>query len=374
MEKSLTFDKAATENTNAAAPREPFRLSRDWLVFGGLTLALLISIVVGTAVGSVNFPFSQTAHILFDASVGKLFNWAKDDYPAWQETILFYVRLPRVAVGALVGGGLALSGAVMQAVFRNPLADPSVIGVSAGAALGAVLMLYAGAAVLSVSILALVTPLAAFIGALVCAFTAYFLASSRGRSSVSMLLLAGVAISSLAGAVTSFILSMSLRKYEVGKQLLTWLMGDLEGRSWEHFALAAPLVIGGCAWLCVYARDLNVLLTGEDNAAAVSIDVPRLRRKLIVLAALVTAATVAVVGAVAFVGLILPHTMRLLLGPDNRRVLPASLLGGMSFVILADTLCRTGFVQDLRLGTVTALCGAPFFLYLLIKNRSEIRV
>lgn len=338
-------------------------IRRQKFFFMVLTLVLLASIVLGTAIGNVNLPLSRTAAILSNALIGG----KEGGWPPWQQTVLLWVRLPRVLVAALAGGGLALSGAVMQAIFRNPMADPGILGVSAGASLGAVLVLYAGLSTISL----VLVPAGAFLGALACAFLVYGIATSKGKSSVSTLLLAGVAISSIAIAATSFVLTLSLRRWEIGRQILSWIMGNLEGRSWGHVALAAPLVIGGCLWLSAYARELNVLLTGEDNAMAVGIDLPRVRRNLLLLVSLVTAATVSVAGTIGFVGLIIPHAMRLMLGPDNRRLLPAAFLSGSSFLILADTFCRLGVVQDLRLGVVTSLFGGPLFLYLLLRNRQR---
>jgi iron complex transport system permease protein len=335
---------------------------RDALIFTTLLALLVLAILIGITVGSVTFPLSHTASILLHTVI----EGTSGDNPAWQQTIIMWVRLPRVIVGALAGAGLAITGAVMQSVFRNPMAEPGIIGVSAGAALGAVAVLYSGIATLSI----LYVPSGAFIGALACTILVYSLSASHGKTSPSTLLLAGIAIGSIAIALTSFILALSLKKWEVGRQIISWLMGDLEGRSWNHVALAAPLVISGSLWLMLYARDLNVLLTGEEHAMAVGINVPAIRRNLLVTASLVTAATVSVAGSISFVGLVVPHIVRLLLGPDNRKVLPASLIFGAAFLVIADTLCRYFVIQELRLGIVTSLCGAPFFLYLLLKKRN----
>jgi iron complex transport system permease protein len=326
----------------------------------GLAVALA-SVVVATAIGTVDLPLGRTAEVLLAALVPSL----DVGEPTWHRAVIVDVRLPRVLLAALAGGGLGVAGAVMQGLFRNPMADPAVVGVSGGSAFGAVVALYLAppaAAFFSV-------PAAAFAGGVGCALLVYALATSRGRTQVLTLLLAGIAVGAVANALTSFVLSLALADWEVGRQMLIWLMGSLEGRTWQHLALAAPLVLGGTVWLGLYTRDLNALLTGEESAMSVGIDVPRVKRDLIVVASLVTSATVAVMGIVAFVGLMVPHMVRLVVGPDHRRVLPLSFLVGAVFLVWADLLTRSWPTADLRLGVVTALCGGPFFLYLLLRYR-----
>ncbi|MBI4229219.1 MAG: iron ABC transporter permease [Planctomycetes bacterium] len=329
------------------------------LVLAGL---LVVACVLAAGVGAVSIPPGRSVAILAHAlGLGSPGDWLHHE-----EVILTTIRIPRVLVAVLAGGGLALSGAVMQGIFRNPMADPGVIGVSSGASLGSVIALYAGWAAASV----LWLPATAFAGALLCSFLVYGIATSRGRTPVSTLLLAGIAVGGMAVSLTSLVLFLSLANYEVGRQMMLWLMGGLDGRGWLHVRLAAAPVLLGSAWLCLYARDLNVLLTGEESAMALGIDVPRTRRRLLVLSVLVTAATVSVAGVVSFVGLVVPHILRLVLGPDHRRLLPASFLGGALFLVLADLACRTMVEsEELRLGVVTSLIGGPFFIYLLIQNR-----
>lgn len=330
-----------------------------------LIVALIVSLVVATSFGGVDLSFARTAAILWNALTGG----QPGDWPAWQQTVLITVRLPRVVLAALTGGGLAVAGAVMQGLFRNPMADPGIIGVSGGAAFGAVTALYTTGAAMA----ALLVPVAAFAGALGCALLVYVLATSRGHTPVSTLLLAGIAVAGIASAMTSFVLSLSLAEWEVGRQMLAWLMGGLEGRSWQHVAIAAPPVLLGSLWLLTYARDLDVMLTGEESAMSVGVDVPRVKRSLLALASLVTAATVAVMGVVGFVGLMVPHIVRLAVGPDHRRLLPTSFLGGAVFLLWADLAVRTLPFADLRLGVVTALTGGPFFLWLLVRHRRTLR-
>ncbi|MEM9190583.1 MAG: iron chelate uptake ABC transporter family permease subunit [Myxococcota bacterium] len=327
------------------------------LVFG--VLALLVSIVCATALGASALPFDRTAAILWSLVSGST------SFEAWERVIVLDVRLPRVLLAAVGGAALATSGAVMQALFRNPMADPGIIGVSSGAALGAVCALYLS----TVSLAFYLVPLAAFAGGLLAAFSVYTIATRRGRTPVTTLLLTGVAVSGIASAMTSLVLSLSLADWEVGREMLGWLLGGLEGRSWEHLLLAAPVALGGSAWLMIYGRDLNVLLTGEESALALGIDVVRLKRQTLILSSLVTAAAVAVMGVVGFVGLMIPHIVRLVVGPDHRRLIPVAFFSGATCLVWADLLCRSFPSTDLRLGVVTSLAGGPFFLYLLLRHR-----
>ena len=174
----------------------------------------------------------------------------------------------------------------------------------------------------------------------------------------------------IAASLASFVLSLALANYEEGREMMLWLLGGFDNRGWIHVRLAAPLVLGGSAWLCLYARELNALTAGEEAALSMGVDVPRVRQDLLILSTLVTSAAVSVAGIVSFVGLLIPHLLRLVLGPDHRTLIPASFLGGASFLVLADLLCRTAPGSgDLRIGVVTALVGGPFFLLLLVRSR-----
>jgi iron complex transport system permease protein len=268
--------------------------------------------------------------------------------------IVMTVRLPRIALGATVGFALAAAGVVMQGFFRNPMADPSIIGVSSGAAVGAV-----GALVVGVPFLGLRT--AAFVGALVTAGVVYAIATEGGRTPVATLLLAGVAIQTLLGAVTSYLL---LRSGESMRRVVYWLMGHLDASTLDEAVVTGALGLALVGVMYLYAEDLNAMLLGETDAQAVGIEVERTKRILLAAASIVTGAAVAVAGVIGFVGLIVPHAVRLLVGPDHRVLLPTSALAGASFLVAADTVARAGTVE-LPVGIVTAALGAPFFLYLL---------
>jgi iron complex transport system permease protein len=270
--------------------------------------------------------------------------------------IVMTVRLPRVVLGALVGFALATAGAVMQGFFRNPMADPSIIGVSSGAAVGAV-------AAITLPIPIGLQP-AAFVTGLLSAFGVYLIATEGGRTPVATLLLAGVAVQTFLGAVISYLLVISGRSM---REAVFWLMGHLHNATWaevEFAVLVVPPLFVVLAW---YSRDLNVLLLGEEDAATLGIDVERTKRVLLGLSTLITAGAVAVSGVIGFVGLVVPHIMRLLVGPDHRILIPTSALAGAAFLVATDTVARAG-AAELPVGIVTAALGAPFFLYLLRKR------
>ncbi len=271
------------------------------------------------------------------------------------ETIVRQLRLPRIVLAAVVGFSLAAAGAVMQGFFRNPMADPSIIGVSTGAAVGAV------ATIAFPLALPFGLQTAAFIGAVVTAFAVYLIATENGRTPVATLLLAGVAVQALLGAVISFLL---LQTGESLDQAVYWLMGHLHNSQWADVEVTLPLALLAFGVLLAYTRDLNVMLLGEEDASAVGIEVERTKRILLAVSSIITAAAVAVAGVIGFVGLVIPHIMRLVVGPDHRLLLPTSALAGASFLVITDTVARAG-AAELPVGIITAALGAPFFLYLL---------
>jgi len=275
--------------------------------------------------------------------------------PATTRTIVVNIRLPRIALAATVGVGLAAAGTVMQGFFRNPLADPSIVGVSSGAAVGAV------ATIAMPALVPVDLRLAAFVGAVLTAFGVYAIATEGGRTPVATLLLAGVAVQTFLGALISFLLLQSGESLE---QAVYWLMGHLQHSTWEEVAFVLPATLLGLAVLGAYARELNVLLLGEEEAHHLGVEVERAKLLLLAVASVVTAAGVAVTGVIGFVGLIVPHAMRLLVGPDHRVLLPTSALAGGSFLVVADTIARSG-PAEMPVGIVTAAVGAPFFLFLL---------
>ncbi|HEX9009226.1 MAG TPA: iron ABC transporter permease [Holophagaceae bacterium] len=281
-------------------------------------------------------------------------------------TVVWDFRLPRTLVGLAAGAALAASGTVMQAFFRNPLADPGLLGVSSGGALGAVAVLALGPSLGLAAASLWTLPVASTLGAFA-ATGAVMMLAERGAST-ERLLLSGVALNALLGAGTSFLLTITAGHFEVNAQILFWLMGGLENRSWEHVWMGVPLIALGCALLLPLGRGLNLLSLGEQSAQSLGVDVRRLRRKLIVLATVLTALATATGGIIGFVGLVVPHVLRLAWGPDHRRLLPAAMLGGGAFLLACDLVTRL-FPIGLRLGVVTAVVGGPFFLWLLRRPR-----
>mgnify|MGYP006280783209 CR=1 FL=1 len=324
--------------------------SRATVWSAGLGVLLVAVVLASAAVGSVRVHPVVVAQAALDALPGITY-----DVPPTRRTIVVGIRLPRVVLAAVVGFSLATAGTVMQGFFRNPMADPSIIGVSAGAALGAVAVIALGPAV----------PFgiegAAFIGAVAAAAGVYLIATEGGRTPVATLLLSGIAVQTFLGALVSLLL---LASGESLREAVFWLMGHLANSEWGEVATVLPIVLVGFGLMLPFAEDLNILLLGEEEAHSLGIPVGRVKLILLVGASLVTAAGVAVAGIIGFVGLIVPHVMRLLVGPDHRVLLPTSALAGAAFLVAADTAARAG-PAELPVGIVTAFVGAPFFLYLL---------
>jgi iron complex transport system permease protein len=345
---------------------------RRLLLYGvGVPLAAVV-IFAGISIGTYPIHPATTSRILCHhaliAAGLSADSPASSEWSPQQAAIIWHVRTPRVLVAALVGASLAFAGTLMQGLFRNPLASPGILGVSAGGAFGAVACLAMGWAGYSIWPL----PACAFAGALATIMTVYTLASYQGETPLATLLLAGIAMSALAGSATSFVLVMSAQyEWEVAKEILFWSLGGLDARRWEHVAIAAiPLAIAVSGSL-VFLRDLNIMLLGEEQARTLGVDTSRLKVSLLVLTSMATGAAVGVSGLVGFVGLVIPHMLRMLVGPDHRQLVPASLLGGAIFLVVTDTVVRSIGPAELRLGIVTGALGAPFFLLLLVKHRNK---
>lgn len=283
-----------------------------------------------------------------------------------QEAVLWYIRMPRILIGLMVGASLALAGAVMQGIFSNPLADPGIMGVSAGASLGAVIAISLGLTSMGVFYM----PMFAFVGAFMAVSITILLTMRGGRVETATLLLAGVAISMLLGAFTSGILTL-MNEYRL-REFLFWMVGGLDFRRWEHVFLAIGPFLIGTTILITLGRQLNVLVLGDTEAKALGVPVMLYRLIFLFLASFITATAVCVSGAIGFVGLIIPHIVRILVGPDHRVLLPVSALAGALFLIFCDTLGRVlAAPSEIRVGIMTALLGAPYFLYLLRRVRQK---
>lgn len=342
-------------------------MSRRALIFGGGAVLVLVALIAATLFGTAELSLGKALAIIGSA-IGLPI---ERTWQAWEQTVVLDVRLPRALLGLFVGAGLSCCGAAMQALFRNPLAEPGVIGVSSGAAVGGVCAIFLGWASLSPWLL----PLLAFAGALATTWTIYVVASRRGHVDVGVLLLAGVALAALNGSLVSFLLSLSLADWRISTSILQWTLGGLDSAGWEQLKVLLPISLAGLAVIVAHAREMDLLLMGEVHAYSVGVDVSQVRRRLIIATSAVAGAAVAVAGPIGFVGLVIPHILRLLVGPAHRVLLPASLLIGGAFLVFADLIARTLIrPEEIRLGVITALVGAPFFLFLLIRGRRELSV
>lgn len=330
-----------------------------FLIFALLFSLLLSLLILSVLQGPAEISLKNVIDILFAAN-------KTEDFAEWQSDIIVNIRLPRLLIATFAGASLALCGLVMQGMFRNPLASPSVLGVSSGASLGAVTAIYLGFSLYS----AWSIPLFAFIGAAISLSIVYRIACYQGQINVATLLLSGVAISALNVAAISLLLALSLSNWDVARMIIYWTMGGLDGRTWDHVWLILPIIISGFALLLFYSKQLDLLLLGEQHALSVGVDVKAVRRNLLIISSAMVAASVSVVGGIGFIGLVIPHIMRLILGPAHRYLLPASLLGGAVTLLGADLFLKGFFSQQaIPLGVLTATLGAPFFLFLLIKQR-----
>ncbi|AXG80412.1 FecCD family ABC transporter permease [Streptomyces paludis] len=316
--------------------------------------------VVSVSIGAVTVPVGEVWRIVLHHASGR---GATAD-PALDQ-IVWSFRAPRVVLAALVGAGLAVSGAVLQAVVSNPLADPTVLGFSSGASLGAVIVivLASGATLGGLGVSA-----AAFLGALAAGALVFVLGRRGGRMAPTRLVLAGVAIGYVFLSATSF-LQLQATPNEL-RTVMFWMLGSVAGAQWSQLPTVSAVVIITTIVLSLFGRRLNVLLAGDESATALGVDVGRLRAVLLVLSSLLTGTTIAVAGGVGFVGLMIPHLVRLTIGADHRRLLPLTALLGAVYLVLVDLLSRTlDRPNELPLGILTALLGAPFFIWLLRRNK-----
>ena len=319
-----------------------------------LVAAVLTAMVVGAAGLSVGEALRAFAGLVRHGSD------ATGDFPDWAPGLLLDLRLPRIVLALIVGAALSTAGASFQGIFRNPLAEPYLLGVSAGAGLGATIAIV-WKPLTSLGIYTL--PLLAFVGATLAAFLVYRVATFGGRTGGASLLLSGVAVGSTLTAVMSFLMVATERDLHT---VVVWLMGGLTTATWTKIYITLPVVGAGFIYMMLMSRRMNLLLMGEERARELGIDSQRTRRNLMVVAALTTAAAVAFSGLIGFIGLMVPHIMRLLVGPDHRRLLPAAALFGALLLLVADTVARTAIAPaEIPVGIITAATGGPFFLYLL---------
>lgn len=330
------------------------------LVLVALSAVLLLSMIFAVSVGPVRIPVGEVWRIVANRFVPEYVAATWSDSRA---LIVWDIRLPRVLLAAVVGAGLSVVGVALQALVRNPLADPYTFGLTSGASVGAVTVILTGVSVFGIYSLSV----AAFLGALAAFALVLLLARSAGGLFALRLLLAGVAVSYVMSALTS-VLIFSAGEGDEGaaRSVLFWLLGGLGGARWSYLVLPALLIAVSTALLVLRGGTLNALLVGDETARTLGVDVERFRRHTFTMAALLTGSLVAVSGGIGFVGLVMPHIVRLLVGADHRRVLPVAVVGGAIFLVLADLVARSVVAPaELPVGVVTALCGAPVFAFLL---------
>lgn len=332
-------------------------------------MSLPFVVMFGLNSGAVDIPIETIIDLGFEVFQSS----GKDTVAQQAKTILFDIRLPRICLAILIGAILAISGAVMQGLFRNPLAAPSLIGVSSGASVGAsVVIVLAGAWLQSNTALGLsLVAVGAFIGSFLVTVLVYRLSTSALGTSVTTMLLAGIAVSALAGAVSGLLSYYA--DNEMLRQISIWQMGNLSTANWQRVLVLTVVAILVLSLFPRESKSLNALLLGESEARHLGIDVQQVKRNLILLTTLGIGTAVAIGGMIGFVGLIVPHIVRLLIGPDHRWLLPASALAGGVLLLLADTIARIIIAPtELPTGILTAILGAPFFIMLLVQQRREI--
>lgn len=336
-----------------------------------LFILMIAAVVVATAIGPASISVDKVAMIILSSVVSKVpvlndhVHIAKN-WSSGEEGIIMLVRLPRVLLALLVGASLAVAGVAAQAIFKNPMADPYILGISSGAAMGASLAVVLGTGAITGSI-----QVGAFAGSILAAFLVFFIARTGNKIPVETLILSGVAIAAFFAAINSFMMYISGNSLQ---RIVFWAMGAFWNAGWNDIFLVTPFAVLGTIIILAFSRDLNVLLLGDESAAHLGTNVGRLKVGILAVISLIAAAAVSVSGIIGFVGLIIPHMMRIIVGPDHRILIPASLLMGGMFMVTADTFSRMVIQPtELPVGIVTALIGAPFFVYLLIRKKKSVR-
>lgn len=353
-------DKYKKENT--------LKNTKTWYHFLWAIPVLFLCIVLAALVGSANLSILDCIKILLHKIplIGKYIDIS--DIKSVYVKIIFEVRLPRIILSALVGGGLALVGAAFQGIFRNFLADPHILGISSGAAIGATIAILTG---VHSSFLGLgMIGVFAFIGAMLTILLVYRVALVGNRLPMIHLILTGTAVSSLLSAVISLLMAMNRSGIE---KVYMWTLGSFSGASWTKVSYLTVFLLLCGGVLVIYGRELNLFSMGEDTAESLGVNTARIKKIIIVVASFLVAACVSVSGIIGFVGLIIPHCIRLIGGPDNKRLLPFSFFGGGVFMIICDTIARTIIApSEVPVGVVTSILGAPYFIFLIRKNKGGV--
>ncbi|GAH25670.1 unnamed protein product [marine sediment metagenome] len=333
-----------------------------------LLIILIVLIIVAASIGAAKISLKNTGLIIASFIPGVNYFINVEDLNPQEIVIISQIRLPRIFLSIFVGIALASAGVIFQGLFRNPMADPFVIGVSAGAAFGATigLVFITGVGLLGISTITIF----ALLGALATTFLVYSISSARGKVSVTTLLLSGIALSAMLSAMTSFI--MIFRTHDLAK-IIFWIMGGLTAASWYKFNIIAPMVVVLIIISGFYMRDLNIISLGDERAAQLGVQTERVKKILLIMASLIAALAVSVSGIIGFVGLVTPHILRLIVGPDHKILYPTSAVAGGIVLLMSDTLARTILMpREIPVGIITSIVGVPFFLYLLVKSKKQV--
>lgn len=337
-------------------------------ILSGMMTVLVIIFFISLSIGQVVIPVKDIVFILLNKT-GLFGTFAVNEI---SDTVLWSIRLPRLVMTVLIGATLAISGAVLQGLFRNPLVEPGLIGVSSGSALGMVIFIVFGSSFIAINSVAgnFIVPVIAFGGGLAATFLVMGISEQVGKTNIAVLILGGVAVNALAAALIGFAIF-----YADENQLRTftfWTLGDMGGATWEKLWIAAPILILTATWLLTYPNELNAIAVGESEAFHMGVNVEQVKKSIIILCALAVGVSVSLSGVIGFVGLVVPHLIRVAFHADNRLVLPASIIGGPILLIIADLLSRTVVAPaELPIGVVIGLIGAPVFILLLLRAKAK---
>ncbi|WP_040214297.1 FecCD family ABC transporter permease [Clostridium polynesiense] len=332
-----------------------------------LLFIFFIMIVTSIALGTADISFKQ-AFIALIKPLGLFSEEINAQVSGAHSLIIYKIRLPRIIMAAMVGAGLAVVGVAFQAVFKNPMADPYVLGISSGGALGAALaiVLKVGESLFSFSMVTVF----AFAGSLFTAFLVYNIARVGNKIPTINLLLAGIAVSFLLSSALSILMVFNHNKVE---KIVFWTLGDLNTSNWRQIIVTTPFILIGIFIIYLFYRDLNLMLTGDESAKSMGIEVEKVKKIIVVVSSLIVAACVAFSGVIGFVGLLIPHMLRMMLGPNHKHLIPFSALGGAMFLLFSDTLARSVLPSaELPVGAVTALIGSPYFIFLFLKYKKRV--
>ncbi|QXM06853.1 FecCD family ABC transporter permease [Crassaminicella indica] len=337
------------------------------ILFIFLLFLLCVLILFVSTLGVSDISFVEAVKILCSniPFIGKYV--VADAINESKKLIVLGIRLPRIILSSLIGMALAGSGVIFQGIFKNPMADPYVLGVSSGAAFGATIAIVFGLEATFIGFWAIA--IMAFIGAITATLSVYYIAKIGNKTPIITLLLAGIALSFLLSSLISLI--MTFHKEQIEK-IVFWTMGSVSSASWKHVIFCAPVVLIGCIFFTMFARDLNLMLMGEETAKSLGVEVEKIKKLLLILASIVAASAVSVSGIIGFVGLIIPHIVRIIIGPDHRVLIAFTLVMGAIFMVIADTLARTLMPPtEIPVGVITSLFGTPFFIYILYKSKKQ---